>query len=123
MDKLIALIAQRFYREMAGVIAPSRGISDDLRRCGNVHVIPNPVYVPSSNKIFQHPRPFALGVGRLCEQKRFSDLLEDILLFDSYIGISEGETSEGETNEIGLFFYKKKKKISLSISQPGKDIL
>jgi glycosyltransferase involved in cell wall biosynthesis len=75
MDKLIALIAQRFYREMAGVIAPSRGISDDLRRCGNVHVIPNPVYVPSSNKIFQHPRPFALGVGRLCEQKRFSDLL------------------------------------------------
>ena len=80
MDKLIALIAQRFYREMAGVIAPSRGISDDLRRCGNVHVIPNPVYVPSSKTIFEHPRPFVLGVGRLCEQKRFSDLLRAFAL-------------------------------------------
>ena len=79
-DKLIALIARRLYREMAGVIAPSRGIADDLKRCDNVHVIPNPVYVPSSNEIFQHPRPFVLGVGRLCEQKRFSDLLRAFAL-------------------------------------------
>ena len=79
-DKLIALIAQRLYLKIAGVIAPSRGIADDLRKCDNVHVIPNPVYVPSSKTIFKHPRPFLLGVGRLCEQKRFSDLLRAFAL-------------------------------------------
>ena len=79
-DKLIALIAQRLYPKIAGVIAPSRGIADDLRKCDNVHVIPNPVYVPSSKTIFEHPRPFVLGVGRLCEQKRFSDLLRAFAL-------------------------------------------
>jgi len=79
-DKLISLVARRLYRGMAGVIAPSRGIADDLRECDNVHVIPNPVCVPSPNKIFQHPRPFILGVGRLCEQKCFSDLLRAFAL-------------------------------------------
>jgi glycosyltransferase involved in cell wall biosynthesis len=79
-DRLIALIAQRLYLKIAGVIAPSRGIADDLSKCDNVHVIPNPVYVPSSKSIYEHPRPFVLGVGRLCEQKRFSDLLRAFAL-------------------------------------------
>jgi len=98
-DRLVALIARRIYRNMAGIIAPSRGIAKDLSTCNNVHVIPNPVYVPRSRQIFQHPRPFVLGVGRLCEQKRFSDLVRAFKLvvkdFDStpldLIILGEGE--------------------------------
>jgi glycosyltransferase involved in cell wall biosynthesis len=75
IDWLIATIVKRAYRHTAGVIAPSKGVAKDIPRSKNLHIIPNPVQISQTHSPIHIERPFVLGVGRLCEQKRFIDLV------------------------------------------------
>jgi glycosyltransferase involved in cell wall biosynthesis len=75
IDRLIAVITKRAYRHMAGVIAPSTGVAKDISESRNLHIIPNPVQISQTSSKIHFDRPFILGVGRLCEQKRFMDLV------------------------------------------------
>ena len=75
LDRLIAVGTKQAYRHMAGVIAPSIGVAKDISGSRNLHIIPNPVKISHTNSDINFPRNFILGVGRLCEQKRFIDLV------------------------------------------------
>jgi glycosyltransferase involved in cell wall biosynthesis len=88
--RLTDFLCRRFYRFADHVVAISEDIAWELRRdynvsSSNLTVIHNPVFsadiIEASEEPLDHPWftdgdvPVVLGVGRLDEQKRFTDLL------------------------------------------------
>lgn len=89
-DRLIAQLSPTLYRHADAVIAPSRGVADDLQRMmrnskNPVVVIPNPIdsmairqqaAAPLDHPWIAAGVPIVLAVGRLSAQKDLPTLLE-----------------------------------------------
>jgi glycosyltransferase involved in cell wall biosynthesis len=88
--RITDFFCRRFYRFADHVVAISGDIASELRREYNISssaltVIHNPVFTPDLTEAAAEPLddpwfgdrdiPVVLGVGRLAEQKRFTDLL------------------------------------------------
>jgi glycosyltransferase involved in cell wall biosynthesis len=88
--RLTDILCRRFYRFADHVVAISEDIARELRReynvgSSNLTVIHNPVFTPNITEAAMEPLddpwftdgdiPVVLGVGRLADEKRFTDLL------------------------------------------------
>lgn len=89
-ERLTAAVALRAYRFAPVVVAPSRGVAEDLaaltgRPLEAVHVVPNPIVGPDlaigARAPLDHPwfaagqTPVVLGAGRLMAHKGFGELM------------------------------------------------
>lgn len=89
------LALKRYYRQVNGIIAVSRGVADDIREISGISVekikiANNPVITPElatmSNEDISHPwlaagqPPVIIGIGRLSRAKNFPLLLEAFAL-------------------------------------------
>lgn len=82
-SKFYKWLSFHIYKNSKAIVIPARGIEEALKhesrfqRLDNYHLIRNPVYEfkPSARKGV-HVRKFILGIGRLCHEKGFDQLIE-----------------------------------------------
>lgn len=84
---VIGMLYNLYVLGRGRIVSVSRLLADDVARVlrfgrQRLSVCPNPVVAPglfelaaTNSEGFSHPRPFICGVGRLCEQKGFDQLL------------------------------------------------
>jgi len=114
LGRVMPRLIRWFYPMADGIIAGSKGVSDDLIKNGivlpdKINVIHNPAVTPDiikkSSVTFNHPwfvngaPPVILGVGRLTEQKDFQTLIRAFALICENTSAHLVILGEGEDRE------------------------